>query len=64
MGISDEIEDAMIAIDETKISEIEATKRRFRNYCVQTKYLSVRPKKIKYENDKSFDPQSNLKCGN
>ena len=57
MGISDEIEDAMIAIDETKLSEIEATKRRFRNYCVQTKYLSVRPKKIKYENDKSFDPQ-------
>ena len=47
MGISDEIEDATIAIDETKISEIEATKRRFRNYCVQTKYLSVRPKKIK-----------------
>ena len=38
MGISDEIEDATIAIDETKISEIEATKRRFRNYCVQTKY--------------------------
>ena len=35
MGISD---DATIAIDETKISEIEATKRRFRNYCVQTKY--------------------------
>ena len=30
MGISDEIEDATIAIDETKISEIEATKRRFR----------------------------------
>ena len=28
MGISDEIEDATIAIDETKISEIEATKRR------------------------------------
>ena len=25
MGISDEIEDATIAIDETKISEIEAT---------------------------------------
>ena len=38
MDISDEIEDATIAIDETKISEIEATKRRFRNYCVQTKY--------------------------
>ena len=38
MGISDEIEDATIAIDETKISEIEATKRRFRNYRVQTKY--------------------------
>ena len=38
MGISDEIEDATIAIDETKISEIEATKRRFRNYSVQTKY--------------------------
>ena len=39
MGISDEIEDATIAIDETKISEIEATKRRFRlNDCVQTKY--------------------------
>ena len=38
MGISDEIEDPTIAIDETKISEIEATKRRFRNYCVQTKY--------------------------
>ena len=37
-GISDEIEDATISIDETKISEIEATKRRFRNYCVQTKY--------------------------
>ena len=37
MGISDEIEDATIAIDETKISEIEATKRRFRNYSVQTK---------------------------
>ena len=36
MGISEEIEDATIAIDETKISEIEATKRRFRNYCVQT----------------------------
>ena len=64
MGISDEIEDATIAIDETKISEIEATKRRFRNYCVQTKYQSVRPKKIKYQNDKSFIPQSNLKCGN
>ena len=30
MGISEEIEDATIAIDETKISEIEATKRRFR----------------------------------
>ena len=28
MGISDEIEDATIAFDETKISEIEATKRR------------------------------------
>ena len=26
MGISDEIEDVTIAIDETKISEIEATK--------------------------------------
>ena len=38
MGISDEIEDTKIAIHETKISEIEATKRRFRNYCVQTKY--------------------------
>ena len=38
MGISDETEDATIAIDETKISEIEATKRRFVNYCVQTKY--------------------------
>ena len=38
MGISDEIEDATIAIDETKISEIEATKQQFRNYCVQTKY--------------------------
>ena len=36
MSISDEIKDATIAIDETKISEIEATKRRFRNYCVQT----------------------------
>ena len=64
MGISDEIEDAAITIYETKISEIEATKRRFRNYCIQTKYKSVRPKNIKYENDKSFDPQSNLKCGN
>ena len=62
MGISDEIEDATIAIDETKISEIEATKRRFRNYCVQTKYWAGRPKNIKYEYDKSFDPQSNLKC--
>ena len=52
MGISDEIEDATIAIDETKVSEIEATKRRLRNYqyCVQTKYYSVRHKKIKYEN--------------
>ena len=30
MGISDEIEDATIAIDETKISEIEATKQRFK----------------------------------
>ena len=38
MGISDEIEDATIAIDETKISEIEVTKRRFRNYSVQTRY--------------------------
>ena len=38
MRISDEIEDATIAIDETKISEIEATKQQFRNYCVQTKY--------------------------
>ena len=38
MGISDEIDDATIAIDETKISEIEVTKRRFRYYCVQTKY--------------------------
>ena len=28
MGISDEIEDATIAIDETKISEIKATRRR------------------------------------
>ena len=28
MGISDETEDATIAVDETKISEIEATKRR------------------------------------
>ena len=28
MSISDEIKDATIAIDETKISEIEATKRR------------------------------------
>ena len=37
MGISDKIEDATIAIDETKISEIEVTKRRFRNYCVETK---------------------------
>ena len=37
-GVSDEIEDATIYIDETKISEIEATKRRFRNCCVQTKY--------------------------
>ena len=45
MGISDEIKDATIAIDKTKISEIEATKQRFRNYCVQTKYQSVRPKK-------------------
>ena len=51
MSISDEIEDATIAIDETKISETEATKRRIRNYCVQTK-------KLKYENSKSFDPQS------
>ena len=38
MGISDEIEDATIAIDETKISEIEVTKGRFGNYCVQKKY--------------------------
>ena len=38
MGNSDKIEDAAIAIDETKMSEIEATKRRFRNYCVQAKY--------------------------
>ena len=38
MGISGEIEDTVIAIDETKISEIEVTKRQFRNYCVQTKY--------------------------
>ena len=38
LGNSDEIEDATIAIDGTKISEIELTKQRFRNYCVQTKY--------------------------
>ena len=38
MRICDEIEDATIATDERKISEVEATKRRFRNYCVQTKY--------------------------
>ena len=38
MGISDEIEDATITIDKMKISEIEAMKQQFRNYCVQTKY--------------------------
>ena len=37
MGISNEIEDAAITTDEAKTSEIEATERRFRNYCVQTK---------------------------
>ena len=41
MSISDEIEDATIAIDETKISETEATKRRIRNYCVQTKKIKI-----------------------
>ena len=62
MGISDEIEDATIAIDGTKISEIEATKRRFRYIIAfRQNYKSVRPKKIRYENYKSFDPQSNLK---
>ena len=49
MRISDEIEDATIAIDETKISAIETTKGRFRDYCVQTKYKSARLKKIIYE---------------
>ena len=46
MGISDEIEDATIAIDEAKISAIETTKGRFRDYCVQTKYKSARLKKL------------------
>lgn len=64
MDISDEIEDATIGTEESKISEIEATKCRFRNYCIQTKHQSVRPNKIKYEHYKSFDPQSNQKCGN
>ena len=38
MGISDEIEDATIAIDEMKISEIEEDEATIRYYCVQTKY--------------------------
>ena len=39
MGISDEIEDTKIAIDETKISEIEATKRRIVSSMVLTEVM-------------------------
>ena len=51
MGISDEIEDATIAATSKALP------------CRQNIRQSDL-KKIKYENDKSFDPQSNLKCGN
>ena len=48
MGISDEIEDATIAIDETKISEIEATKRRFRQNISQSDLRKLNMKIISH----------------
>ena len=59
MGISDEIEDATIAIDETKISEIEATKRRFRQNISQSDLRKLNMKIISH-----LIHNTNLKCGN
>ena len=48
MGTSDEIEDATITIDKTKVSEIEATKRRFRQYISQSDLRKLNMKIISH----------------
>ena len=66
MGISDEIEDATIAIDETKDLRDWSDEATIQKLLHSDKNISQSDpkKKLNFENDKSFDPQSNLKSGN